>query len=158
LGIELHAKPKLGERPQGLGCVELIKVTHPIYYMIFKALITTHCNVSICFPLLNPIIKGVTWTKHSLTTTWLHAMWSYKLQSLGFFHTFQICHCREVPRVLFSVFSCTKRKSIIDKWKQKLFAQFEDNLDDDNGEELSLLKALDSNFGRWKGTRMVTTK
>jgi hypothetical protein len=70
------------------------------------------------------------------------------LQSLGFFHTFQICHCHEVARVLFSVFSCTKRESIIDKWKQKLFAQFEDNLDDDNGEESSLLKALGSNFGR----------
>jgi hypothetical protein len=41
-----------------------------------------------------------------------------------------------------------ERESIIDKWKQKLFAQFEDNLDYDNGEELFLLKALGSNFGR----------
>jgi hypothetical protein len=45
-------------------------------------------------------------------------------------------------------FSCTKRESIIDKWKQRLFAQFEDNLADDNVEELSLLGALGSNFGR----------
>jgi hypothetical protein len=43
-------------------------------------------------------------------------------------------------------FSCTKRENIIDKWKQRLFAQFEDNLDDDNGEELSLLRALASNY------------
>jgi hypothetical protein len=46
------------------------------------------------------------------------------------------------------VFFHAQKESIIDKWKQKLFAQFEDNLDDDNGEELSLLKALGSNFGR----------
>lgn len=47
-------------------------------------------------------------------------------------------------------FSCTKRESIFDKWKQRLFVQFEGNLDDDNGEELSLLIALGSNFGRQK--------
>lgn len=57
LGIGLHVKPKLGERPQGLGCVKLIKVTHPIYYMIFRALIYHTLQAYYSFPFVEPYHK-----------------------------------------------------------------------------------------------------
>lgn len=57
LGIELHAKPKLGERPQGLGCAKLIKVTHPIYYMIFRALNYHTLQSYYPFPFVEPYHK-----------------------------------------------------------------------------------------------------
>jgi hypothetical protein len=54
LGIGLHAKPKLGERPQGLGCAKLIKVTHPIYYIIFRALNYHTLQSYYPFPFVEP--------------------------------------------------------------------------------------------------------
>jgi len=59
LGIGLHAKPKLGERPQGLGCAKLIKVTHPIYYIIFRALNYHTLQSYYPFPFVEPYHKKV---------------------------------------------------------------------------------------------------